>query len=51
MTASLLQAKGAVPEYDLSKLVARIAHIGLGAFHHAHQAVCAYKLAMQFGSD
>ncbi|WP_440866167.1 hypothetical protein [Symbiopectobacterium purcellii] len=51
MTSSLLQAKAAVPEYDRSKLVARIAHIGFGAFHRAHQAVCADKLAAQFGSD
>lgn len=51
MTTSLLQAKAAVPEYDRSKLVARIAHIGFGAFHRAHQAVCADKLAAQFGSD
>ncbi|MCW2480695.1 mannitol dehydrogenase family protein [Candidatus Symbiopectobacterium sp. NZEC135] len=50
MTTSLLQAKAAVPEYDRSKLVARIAHIGFGAFHRAHQAVCADKLAAQFGS-
>ena len=51
MTTSLLQAKAAVPEYDRSKLVVRIAHIGFGAFHRAHQAVCADKLAAQFGSD
>lgn len=51
MTTSLLQVKAAVPEYDRSKLVARIAHIGFGAFHRAHQAVCADKLAAQFGSD
>lgn len=51
MTTYLLQAKAAVPEYDRSKLVARIAHIGFGAFHRAHQAVCADKLAAQFGSD
>lgn len=51
MTTSLLQAKTAVPEYDRSKLVARIAHISFGAFHRAHQAVCADKLAAQFGSD
>ncbi|GAB7197505.1 hypothetical protein OS31_38960 [Dickeya oryzae] len=51
MTTPLLQANAVKPEYDRSKLVARIAHIGFGAFHRAHQAVCADKLAAQFGSD
>ncbi|WP_192457445.1 mannitol dehydrogenase family protein [Musicola keenii] len=51
MTIPLLQANAVKPEYDRSKLVARIAHIGFGAFHRAHQAVCADKLAAQFGSD
>lgn len=40
-----------VPQYDRSKLKTRIAHLGFGAFHRAHQAVCADKLASEFGSD
>lgn len=40
-----------VPRYDRSKLRTRIAHIGFGAFHRAHQAVCADRLAAEAGSD
>lgn len=51
MTASLLHAKAVVPDYNRSTLVTRIAHIGFGAFHRAHQAVCADRLAAEQGSD
>ncbi|WP_409310567.1 mannitol dehydrogenase family protein [Pectobacterium sp. B1J-3] len=40
-----------VPRYDRKQLKTRIAHIGFGAFHRAHQAVCADKLATECGSD
>ncbi|AOR64064.1 mannitol dehydrogenase family protein [Pectobacterium wasabiae] len=40
-----------VPTYARSQLKTRIAHIGFGAFHRAHQAVCADKLAAEQGSD
>jgi fructuronate reductase len=40
-----------VPDYDRKKLRTRIAHLGFGAFHRAHQAVCADRLASEFGSD
>lgn len=38
------------PRYDSSKLKTRMVHIGFGAFHRAHQALCSDKLAEQ-GSD
>jgi len=38
------------PVYDRSKLKTRMVHIGFGAFHRAHQALCSDKLAAQ-GSD
>ncbi|MFU1878429.1 hypothetical protein, partial [Enterococcus faecium] len=31
--------KAALPDYDRTKLVPRIVHLGFGAFHRAHQAV------------
>lgn len=34
-----------VPEYDRSQLIPAIAHIGVGAFHRAHQAVYLDELA------
>lgn len=40
-----------VPSYDRTKIKPRIAHLGFGAFHRAHQAVYADQLATQFGSD
>lgn len=40
-----------VPDYDRSRLRARILHIGFGAFHRAHQAVCADQLAREQQSD
>jgi fructuronate reductase len=38
------------PAYDRSQLKTRMVHIGFGAFHRAHQALCCDKLAEQ-GSD
>lgn len=40
-----------VPSYDRTKIKPRIAHLGFGAFHRAHQAVYADQLASRFGSD
>ncbi|QKJ87812.1 fructuronate reductase [Paramixta manurensis] len=40
-----------LPDYDRSRLRTRMLHIGFGAFHRAHQAVCSDKLAREFGSD
>ncbi|HLN14219.1 MAG TPA: mannitol dehydrogenase family protein, partial [bacterium] len=39
--ATLTQLPGAVarPHYDLSSVRTGIVHLGLGAFHRAHQAV------------
>ncbi|MGK3141565.1 mannitol dehydrogenase family protein [Pantoea sp. C2G6] len=39
------------PTYDRSKLKTRMVHIGFGAFHRAHQAMCSDKLAEEHGSD
>lgn len=41
MQNKLLAAKAALPDYDRSKLVPRIVHLGFGAFHRAHQGVYA----------
>lgn len=38
------------PRWDRSRLKTRMVHIGFGAFHRAHQALCCDKLAEQ-GSD
>ncbi|MFH8135039.1 mannitol dehydrogenase family protein [Pantoea osteomyelitidis] len=38
------------PAWDRSRLKTRMVHIGFGAFHRAHQALCSDKLAEQ-GSD
>ncbi len=35
------------PRYDRSTLKTRMVHIGFGAFHRAHQALCSDKLAEQ----
>ena len=40
-----------LPDYDRTRLRARILHIGFGAFHRAHQAVCAERLAREQQSD
>ncbi|MGE9549631.1 mannitol dehydrogenase family protein [Erwinia amylovora] len=46
-----LSAGVARPEYDRKKLRTRMVHIGFGAFHRAHQAVCSDRLANEHGSD
>jgi fructuronate reductase len=51
MENKLLSAKAILPQYDRSKLVSRIVHLGFGAFHRAHQAVYADILANEQGSD
>ncbi|WP_439212387.1 mannitol dehydrogenase family protein [Duffyella gerundensis] len=40
-----------LPDYDRSRLKTRMLHIGFGAFHRAHQAVCTDKLASEHHSD
>lgn len=40
-----------LPRYDRSALRTRIVHIGFGAFHRSHQAVCADILAADHNSD
>ena len=39
------------PTYPRSQLKTRMVHIGFGAFHRAHQALCSDKLAAEHGSD
>lgn len=51
MKQTLLQANAVVPTYSRERLTPRIAHIGFGAFHRAHQAVYADRLAAEHGSD
>jgi fructuronate reductase len=51
MENKLLSANAILPQYDRSKLVSRIVHLGFGAFHRAHQAVYADILANEQGSD
>mgnify|MGYP001002963791 FL=1 len=51
MENRLLTAKATLPQYDRSKLVARIVHLGFGAFHRAHQSVYTDILAAEHGSD
>ncbi|MDQ7990954.1 MAG: fructuronate reductase [Candidatus Dactylopiibacterium sp.] len=48
---SALPAAIVRPTYNRAALVTRIAHIGFGAFHRAHQAVFADQLAHEHGSD
>lgn len=50
-TLSQLPADVTVPAYDREKIKTRIVHLGLGAFHRAHQAVYADMLASAYGSD
>ncbi|MDW8846977.1 mannitol dehydrogenase family protein [Erwinia sp. MMLR14_017] len=40
-----------LPDYDREALRVRMVHIGFGAFHRAHQAVCTDRLASEQGSD
>ncbi|PJG59262.1 mannitol dehydrogenase family protein [Aeromonas cavernicola] len=51
MSCSLLTAHATLPTYDRQRLVPRIVHLGVGAFHRAHQAVYADELASEHGSD
>ncbi|MGB9098751.1 mannitol dehydrogenase family protein [Erwinia sp.] len=51
LSLDLLSPDVVRPNYDRQKLKTRMVHIGFGAFHRAHQAVCSDKLASQFGSD
>ncbi|MBV4414539.1 fructuronate reductase [Enterobacteriaceae bacterium YMB-R22] len=51
MQDTLLTANATVPSWDRDKLVARIVHLGFGAFHRAHQAIYADILAAEQGSD
>ncbi|MDV5356555.1 fructuronate reductase [Enterobacter asburiae] len=51
MENRLLTAKATLPQYDRNKLVARIVHLGFGAFHRAHQSVYTDILAAEHGSD
>jgi fructuronate reductase len=51
MQNKLLAARAAIPDYDRSKLVPRIVHLGFGAFHRAHQGVYADILAAEYSSD
>ncbi|WOA52556.1 hypothetical protein RXA29_22315 [Dickeya solani] len=51
MTASLLTANAQRPDYDRNTLTPRIVHLGFGAFHRAHQAVYADRLAAEHASD
>lgn len=39
------------PDYNRENLRTRMVHIGFGAFHRAHQAVCSDRLASEHGSD
>lgn len=39
------------PEYDRSQLKAGIVHLGIGAFHRAHQAFYTEAVLNQFGGD
>ncbi|ERT13466.1 hypothetical protein O185_08540 [Photorhabdus temperata J3] len=39
------------PSYDRKRLVARIVHLGCGAFHRAHQAVFTHHMLEKTNSD
>ncbi len=51
MENTLLHAHAILPTYHRDALVARIVHLGFGAFHRAHQGVYADILAAEHGSD
>ncbi|EOI5791898.1 mannitol dehydrogenase family protein [Cronobacter malonaticus] len=51
MENTLLHAHAILPAYHRDALVARIVHLGFGAFHRAHQGVYADILAAEHGSD
>jgi len=47
----LLPAEIILPTYDRTKLRAGIVHLGIGAFHRAHQAFYTEAVLNQFGGD
>jgi fructuronate reductase len=51
MQNKLLAAKAALPDYDRTKLVPRIVHLGFGAFHRAHQGFTLTFWLQIHGSD
>ncbi|EOV8961867.1 mannitol dehydrogenase family protein [Cronobacter turicensis] len=51
MENTLLHAHATLPAYHRDALVARIMHLGFGAFHRAHQGVYTDILAAEHGSD
>ncbi|EOI5730118.1 mannitol dehydrogenase family protein [Cronobacter malonaticus] len=51
MENTLLHVHAILPAYHRDALVARIVHLGFGAFHRAHQGVYADILAAEHGSD
>ncbi|EKM0530266.1 mannitol dehydrogenase family protein [Cronobacter turicensis] len=51
MENTLLHAHATLPAYNRDALVARIVHLGFGAFHRAHQGVYTDILAAEHGSD
>lgn len=51
MEHQLRNANAILPDYDRSRLVTRIVHLGFGAFHRAHQAIYGDILAAEHGSD
>jgi len=51
LSVDLLPEGTQLPCYDRKALRTRIVHIGFGAFHRAHQAVCADILASEHASD
>ncbi len=51
LSVEKLPAGTLLPHYDRGALRTRIVHIGFGAFHRAHQAVCADILAAEHNSD
>ncbi|ENI4487430.1 fructuronate reductase, partial [Vibrio fluvialis] len=40
-----------LPEYDRSRLVTRIVHLGFGAFHRAHQGLFTHEMLAKTDSD
>lgn len=50
-TLSQLPAAVQTPRYDRSALKAGIVHLGIGAFHRAHQAFYTEAVLNQFGGD
>ena len=46
-----LPVEVALPTYDRTKLQAGIVHLGIGAFHRAHQAFYTEAVLNQFGGD